>query len=90
MGRTQAEREATGNLAEEIYVNQLRAQVETEENIGRIITIDTKTGDYEIDADHMKAVSRLRARRPDAETFSFRIGYDAVYAIGRTLQRTVP
>jgi hypothetical protein len=34
-----------------IYENQIRAKVETQENIGKIISIDIETGDYEIDSD---------------------------------------
>ena len=33
----------------ELYEKQLREQVETEENIGKLISIDIDTGDYEID-----------------------------------------
>lgn len=35
----------------ELYEHTLRDLVETEENIGKIISIDIETGDYEIDAD---------------------------------------
>jgi hypothetical protein len=34
-----------------IYENQIRAKVETQENIGKIISIDIETGDCEIDSD---------------------------------------
>jgi hypothetical protein len=33
---------------ERIYTENLRSQVETEDNIGKIISIDIKTGDYEL------------------------------------------
>ena len=74
-------------IGHEIYENQLRPQVETDENIGKLISIDIKTGDYEIGDKLITAVERLQSRRPDAEIWSERIGYDAVYAVGGTLRR---
>lgn len=49
-----------------LYEQGLRPQVETGENIGKIISIDVETGDYEIDDDLLKAAHRLRDRHPDA------------------------
>ncbi|MEP6517997.1 hypothetical protein [Microcoleus vaginatus] len=34
-----------------IYENQIRPKIETQENIGKIISIDIETCDYEIDSD---------------------------------------
>ena len=75
-------------IGHEIYETQLRSKVETEENIGKLISIDINTGDYEIADRLITAIERLQARRPDAEIWSERIGYDAVYAVGGTLRRT--
>lgn len=72
----------------ELYEKTLRTQVETEANIGKLIAIDLESGDYEIDDDIIRAVDRLRERRPDAETWVERIGYDAVYGIGGSATRT--
>jgi hypothetical protein len=80
--------ERISKIGHEIYETQLRATVETEENIGKIISIDINTGDYEISDKLLTAIERLQARRPDAEIWSERIGYDAVYAVGGTLHRT--
>jgi hypothetical protein len=60
-------------------------QVEISENIGKIISIDIDTGDYEIDDDLVFACHRLQAKQPDALIWTERIGYDAVYAVGGTL-----
>jgi hypothetical protein len=65
-----------------LYQEPLRDKIETEENIGKIVSIDIESGDYEIDADLLQAASRLRARHPDAALWGERIGYDAVYALG--------
>jgi hypothetical protein len=58
------------------------------ENMGKIIAIDVETGDHEIADDVIPAGRRLVARHPGAATWTKRIGYDAVYALGGTLTRT--
>jgi hypothetical protein len=73
---------------EALYEQSLRAKVETEENIGKIISIDVETGDYEIDTDVIQAAERLLLRHPQAASWTKRIGYNAVYAVGGTLTRT--
>lgn len=73
---------------EEIYAQSLRANVETEGNIGKIIMINIETGDYVIDEDILAAGNRLFATHPGAATWTKRIGFNAVYALGGTLTRT--
>lgn len=80
--------EEIAQRGEELYQKYVRAQVETTENIGKIITIDLNTGDYEIDKDLLAAYNRLKAKQPKTVTWIERVGYDAVYAIGGTLVRT--
>lgn len=72
----------------EIYEKQIRAKVETQENIGKIISIDIKSGDYEIDSDLLATCRRLQARHENAVLWTERIGFNAVYAVGGTLART--
>ncbi len=88
MGHTQEKRQELSDLAHAIYTQRLKATVETPENIGKIISIDTLSGDYEINDDYLTAITALRKRLPLAETFTLRIGYNAVYAIGNALVRT--
>jgi hypothetical protein len=90
MGDARYSGEEIGRRGQEIYEKKLRARVETEENIGKIISIDVETGDYEIDDDLIKAGDRLLARHPGAPLYGARIGYDAVYAVGGTLAKTTP
>ena len=72
----------------ELYQKSIRAKVEREENIGKIISINVETGDYEI-GDHLVETSlRLRSKQTDAALWGERIGFDAVYAVGGTLLRT--
>ena len=73
-----------GRRGREIY-ERLRTLLETEENIGKIVSIDVESGDYEIGDDLVAAGRRLQMRRPDAQMYGKRIGYNAVYAVGGSL-----
>ena len=77
----------TGDRAQVIY-DRLKPQIETEENIGRIISIDVLTGDYAIADEILPAADALRERQPAGRLFAMRIGYNAVYAIGGARKRT--
>jgi hypothetical protein len=68
----------------------LRARVEVEGNIGKLIAIDLKTGDYEIGEDLLVISHRLKSKHPNAEMWAERIGFNAVYTVGGTLTRTIP
>jgi hypothetical protein len=72
---------------QELY-EQLRKRIETPENIGKIISIDIETGDYEVGDDLITTGDRLFARHPGAALYGARIDYNAVYALGGTLVRT--
>ncbi len=67
---------------EELYEQRIRAEVETEANIGKIVVIDVETGDYEIDDVGFMASRRVRAKHPDAALLGLRIGYDVVEDFG--------
>jgi hypothetical protein len=69
----------------ELYEQQIRAKVETQENIGKIISIDIESGDYEVDSDLLATCRRLQARHEHPVLWTERIGFNAVYAIGGTL-----
>ena len=81
--------EEIARRGEELYEQRFRTLVETEENIGKIISIDIETGDYEVDADPLVTGRRLQAKHSGAAIYSKRIGYNAVFAVGGTLFRTV-
>jgi hypothetical protein len=74
----------------EIYHKNLRSQVETADNIGKLISINIETGEYVIGDDLLTITRRLQTQQPDAAIWTERIGFNAVYAIGGTLLRTVP
>jgi hypothetical protein len=77
-------------IGQELYERSIRSHVETEQNIGKIISIDIETGDYEIGNDPVETARRLLARHPGAALYGARIGYDASYTLGGTLNRTAP
>jgi hypothetical protein len=90
MGHPRYTGEEIARRGQELYEHQIRAQVENEDNIGKLISIDIETGDYEIADDLIVTGDRLLARHPGAPLFAARIGYNAVYALGGTLTRTAP
>ena len=83
---TKASGEEIGRRGQEIY-DRLRTLLETEENIGKIVSIDVESGDYEIGDDLVAAGRRLQMRHPDARMYGKRMGYNAVYAVGGSLSR---
>jgi hypothetical protein len=87
MARRPISREEIARRGEEIYATRLRTVVETNENIGKIIVIDTETGDYEIDDDGLAANRRAQAKHPGAALYGLRIGDDAVESFGGGLMR---
>lgn len=71
----------------DIYENSIRPLVEIPENIGKIISINIETGEYDIDDDLLVTSRRLREKQADAVIWAERIGYNAVFAVGGTLVR---
>jgi len=80
--------EEIARRGKELYERQIRALVETQANIGKIVSIDIETGDYEIGEDLIATGDRLFARHPGAALCGARIGFNAVYAVGGSLVRT--
>ncbi len=71
----------------ELYY-QIRSQIETPENIGKLILFDLDSGDYEIDDEtSLDAVSRLQGRHPGSKLHALRIGYEAVCSFDGVLER---
>jgi hypothetical protein len=69
---------------EAIYAESLCSHVETEDNIGKIISIDIETGDYEFSeaGDLLTGAMRLQAKYPNAAIYGKRIGFNAVLGVG--------
>ncbi|MBW4441380.1 MAG: hypothetical protein KME10_09135 [Plectolyngbya sp. WJT66-NPBG17] len=80
-------REEVARLAKEWYENSIRHQVETEENISKMVIIDIETGDYEVDETGLEASRILREKRPLARLFGIRIGYNVAASFGGVMER---
>ena len=80
-----------GQRARDLY-KRLRSEVETPENIGKLIVIvmDVESGDYEIDKLGIEASRHLQARHPGSPLYALRIGYKAVESFGGVLERSAP
>ncbi|BCL37550.1 hypothetical protein [Nostoc sp. MS1] len=61
--------------AKALYDNNIRQQVETEENIGKIVIIDIETGEYAVDKTGIESARYLRQKKPLARLYGLRIGY---------------
>ncbi len=64
-----------------IYDEKIRKWAEPKEK-GKFAVIDVYGGDYEIDASHSAAVSRLVERYPEVITYTVRIGYPTAFKTG--------
>jgi hypothetical protein len=73
---------------QELYEKSIRAKVETDGNIGKILVTNIETGEYEMDADEIAASRRALARFSGAALWMLRIGYNAVHSLGGRLERT--
>ena len=73
-------REVVVSRGKAIY-QQLRDKVEPEHK-GRILAIDVKTGNYEIDDEDAVAMDKIHAKNPDAIVYCLRIGFPAVHRFG--------
>jgi hypothetical protein len=68
-------------LGSKIYEEKLRPILEPAHN-GKIALINIETGECELDADHLSAIKRARARWPEGLFFAVRIGASAMAHIG--------
>ena len=65
-----------------IYEERLRPQVEASENVGKFISINVLSGDFEVGANHLETSDRLFERQPDAVVSTLRIGFPATFSRG--------
>jgi hypothetical protein len=74
--------EELARLGAEIYDQRVRPTLGPGDD-SKSVAIDVETGDFEIDADDYTAVTRLRARRPEADMWLERVGRPAAYVMRR-------
>ena len=78
-----------GLRAHAIYAN-LRAEIETPENLGKLLIIDVDTGDCTLDSIGFDAVARLKALDPEARLYALRVGFKSVASLSGMLTRLDP
>jgi len=71
-----------------LYEQSIRREVETDENIGKIVVIDPETGAFAVDNKGLDASRRLHALHPGAPLYGIRIGYNAAISFGGVIERT--
>ena len=81
-----ANKDNTAAIGRAIYKEQVLPLMKAEDK-GKVVVIDVNSGDYEIDYDDAAALFNLLERRPDAFTWSERVGYRAVHRMGLTSAR---
>jgi len=82
MGHSRFTGDEIARRGQQLYDSRVRDEVETEENIGRIVSIDIETGGYNVADTPLEAGMPLHDKRGDAALFAVRIGHDAVYSFG--------
>ncbi|NJL64296.1 MAG: hypothetical protein HC903_23835 [Methylacidiphilales bacterium] len=82
-------REEVAQRAEQLYESKIRREVETEENIGKIVIIDIETGDYKVDENSFRAADYLSEKHPNARLFGIKIGYNVSAAFGGSVMERV-
>ncbi len=89
MDRAQMSSEEVARRGKTLYEQGIRAQVETEENIGKMVIIDVETGEYDVDETGIESARRLYAKHPNTVLFGIRIGYNVAASFGGVMERTV-
>ncbi|WP_395088483.1 hypothetical protein [Armatimonas sp.] len=81
-------REEVARLGKALYAEHIRSQVETDDNIGKMVIIDIETGDFEVDELGLDSAEKLHARHPHARLYGLKIGYNVAESLGGIMERT--
>lgn len=81
-------REEVARWATELYETKIRHEVETEENIGKMVIIDIETGNFAFDKLGLDSADALRTKNPNARLYGIRIGYNVAASFGGLMERT--
>ena len=88
MAQTRTHSDDVSDRGEQLYRQRIREEVETPNNIGKMVIIDVDTGEYAVDDTGLASAQFLHAKRPNADLYGLRIGYKAAEALGGVLERT--
>ena len=80
-------REEVARRARQFYKNSIHQQVETNENIGKMVIIDFESGDYKVDETRLKAARKLSTKHPHSRLFGIRMGYNVAVSFGGVMKR---
>ena len=73
--------EEIARIGDEIYEQQIRAQLEPGQN-GKIVAIDVNTGSYAVSETALSASRQVLSQQPDADIWLVRVGHRALHRIG--------
>ncbi len=79
--------EEVARVANQLYESIIRQQIESVENIGKMVIIDIETGNYEVDKTGLQAAKKLLEKNPNARLFGIRIGYNVAASFGGVMER---
>jgi hypothetical protein len=80
-------REKVARRARHFYENSIRQQVETDENIRKMVIIDFESADYKVDENRLKAARKLSTKHPHSRLFGIRIGYNVAASFDGVIER---
>jgi hypothetical protein len=72
---------------EKLYQERIRSVVEIPSNIGKMLTLDVETGEYQIGINSAEGGLELKQKRPASRLFTLRIGYDVGVSFGGLSER---
>ena len=61
-----------------LYNQQIRANVSPDDE-GKFLVLNIETGEYEIDADELAALKRVKVKSPEAPLYILCVGYATAY-----------
>ncbi|HEX3530046.1 MAG TPA: hypothetical protein VH988_23550 [Thermoanaerobaculia bacterium] len=79
--QTRDSRDEHAQRGDEIYERTVVPHLKPEDQ-GKLVLIDVESGDYEMDRNENAAFNRLLTRRPDAQVWLRRVGFDYVHRFG--------
>ncbi len=80
-------REEVARRARPLYKNSICQQVETDENLGKMVIIDFESGDYKVDETRLKAARNLSKKHPHFRLFCLRIAYNVAVSFSGVMER---
>lgn len=80
-------REEVARRARQFYKNSIRQQMETNENIDKMVIIDFESGDYKVDETRLKAARKLSTKHPHSRLFGIRMGYNVAVSFDGVIER---